>query len=306
MTTATAANTVVLHHYPTSPYAELVRLALGLKGLEYRSVTIPAILPKPDLVVLTGGYARTPVLQIGADVYCDTAAILDALEAFQPAPSLYPAPLGSLHRMLAGWAGGPQFLAHVGAAMGLLPPGALPQAFIDDRRARFGLDMAQLAKATPHLAAQALVGATWLDTALADGRAFVGGEAPGHADLNFYSNLWFVRERAAGSGTARAIAALPHLAAWYERVTAIGHGHPVEISGADAIVVAHAAAPDRSEGVEPASGFTVGQSVKVRTDGSGDAPVAGRLIRLGTRGIAVALDHVVVNFPPLGQTVLAA
>ena len=60
------AETIVLHHYPTSPYAELVRLALGMKGLEYRSVTIPAILPKPDLVALTGGYARTPVLQVGA------------------------------------------------------------------------------------------------------------------------------------------------------------------------------------------------------------------------------------------------
>ena len=298
--------TIVLHHYPTSPYAELVRLALGLKGLEYRSVTIPAILPKPDLVALTGGYARTPVLQVGADIYCDTAAILDALEALQPAPSLYPAPLGTLHRMLAGWAGGPQFHAHVGAALGQLPPGALPQAFIDDRRSRFGLDMTQLARATPHLAAQALVGATWLDDALADGRAFVGGDEAGHADLNFYSNIWFVRGRAAGSGTAQAIAALPNLVAWYDRVTAIGHGKPVEASGADAIAIAAAARPDTSEAVEPASGFTAGQAVKVKSDGSGDTPVEGRLLRLGTRGIAVARGDVVVNFPPLGQTVFPA
>lgn len=298
--------TIVLHHYPMSPYAELARLALGLKGLEYRSVTIPPILPKPDLVALTGGYARTPVLQLGANIYCDTAAMLDALEVVQPEPSFYPAPLGSLHRMLAGWSGGPQFVAHVGAALGGLPPGALPQEFLDDRKSRFGLDMAQLSKAAPHLAVQARVVATWLEAALADGRAFVGGDAPGHADLNFYSNIWFVRGRAAGSVTAQAIAAMPRLVAWYDRVAAIGHGRPAEISGADAIAIAHAATPDLSEAVDGASGFTAGQSVKVRTDGSGDTPVEGRLIRLGVKGIAVAREHVVVNFPPLGQTVLPA
>ena len=56
---------VVLHHYPRSPYAEKVRLALGLKALAYRSVTIPSWMPKPDLLPLTGGYRRTPVLQVG-------------------------------------------------------------------------------------------------------------------------------------------------------------------------------------------------------------------------------------------------
>ena len=298
--------TIVLHHYPMSPYAELVRVALGLKGLEYRSVTIPPILPKPDLVALTGGYARAPVLQIGADIYCDTAAILDALEVVQPEPSFYPAPLGNLHRMLAGWSGGPQFVAHVGAALGGLPAGALPQEFLDDRKSRFGLDMAQLSKATPHLSAQALVAATWLESVLSDGRAFVGGDAPGHGDLNFYSNTWFVLGRAGERPIAKAIAAMPHLAAWYERVAAIGHGHPIETSGADAIAIAHAATPDLSESVASESGFTVGQMVKVKTDGSGDAPVEGRLIRLGVKGIAVAREHVVVNFPPLGQMVLPA
>ena len=301
--------TIVLHEYPTSPFAELVRVALGLKDLDYRSVRIPQIMPKPDLVALTGGYARTPVLQIGADIYCDTAAILDALERLHPAPSFYPAPLGPLHRMLANWAGAAQFSAHVGAAMGELPPGALPQAFIDDRKTRFGLDMTLLARATPHLASQALTAATWLEAALADGRAFVGGEAAGHADLAFYSNIWFVKQQAANTGTGRAIAALPHLSAWYDRIAAFGHGRPVAASGADAIEIARAASPDLSEAVDPASGFAAGQTVKVRTDGSGDAAVEGRLLRIGPGGIALSrsLDGggtVAVNFPRLGQMVL--
>jgi glutathione S-transferase len=116
---------VLLHHYETSPFAELVRVALGVKQLSWRSVIIPNMMPKPDLVELTGGYARTPVLQIDAEIYCDTAAILDALESLQPKPSLYPAPLGDLHRMIAGWTGASQFGAHVGAAMRNIPPGVL-------------------------------------------------------------------------------------------------------------------------------------------------------------------------------------
>ncbi|OYW24006.1 MAG: glutathione S-transferase, partial [Sphingomonas sp. 12-62-6] len=64
---------IILHHYPRSPYAELVRRALGIKGARWHSVIIPNMAPKPELTPLTGGYRKTPVLQIGADIYCDTA-----------------------------------------------------------------------------------------------------------------------------------------------------------------------------------------------------------------------------------------
>ena len=49
------------------------------------------MLPKPDVIALTGGYRRTPVLQIGSDVYCDTALIAEVLERIRPEPTLYPA-----------------------------------------------------------------------------------------------------------------------------------------------------------------------------------------------------------------------
>ena len=51
----------ILHHYPASPFAEKSRLMLGLKRLAWASVTIPMVMPKPELVALTGGYRRTPV-----------------------------------------------------------------------------------------------------------------------------------------------------------------------------------------------------------------------------------------------------
>ena len=63
---------LILHHYDISPYAKKIRLAFGLKRLVRASVIVPATLPKPDLMPLTGGFRRGPVLQIGADIYCDT------------------------------------------------------------------------------------------------------------------------------------------------------------------------------------------------------------------------------------------
>ena len=67
---------LILHHYDVSNFSEKVRLILGLKELSWDSVQIPATAPKPDYTPLTGGYRRTPALQIGADVYCDTRGII--------------------------------------------------------------------------------------------------------------------------------------------------------------------------------------------------------------------------------------
>jgi glutathione S-transferase len=83
-------NPLILHHYPVSPFAEKVRAMLGFKGVAWKSVLIPMMMPKPDVVALTGGYRRTPILQIGADIYCDTSLIARVLERAAPAPTLFP------------------------------------------------------------------------------------------------------------------------------------------------------------------------------------------------------------------------
>ena len=134
---------LILHHYPTSPFAEKVRLIMGYKKLAWKSVIIPMIMPKPDMVVLTGGYRKTPVLQIGADIYCDTALICDVLEHLQPEPSLYPEPSKGMGRTLAQWADTTLFwtaMAYnfqppgIAQVFGNAPPEAA-KAFADDRQA---------------------------------------------------------------------------------------------------------------------------------------------------------------------------
>ena len=81
---------IILHHYDRSPFSEKVRAAFGIKGLSWRSVRIPDVMPKPDYTPLTGGYRRTPSMQIGADIYCDSAMILLELERRFPEPTLFP------------------------------------------------------------------------------------------------------------------------------------------------------------------------------------------------------------------------
>lgn len=95
---------LILHHYDFSNYAEKVRLALGYKKLAWRGVTIPPVAPKPDLTPLTGGYRRTPVLQIGADIFCDTHLILRELERRKPEPTYYPKELTAVAEMIGHWA----------------------------------------------------------------------------------------------------------------------------------------------------------------------------------------------------------
>src|SRR6516162_6547408 len=93
---------IILHHYDISPYSEKVRTGLGLKGLAWASVELPVIMPKPNLTALTGGYRKTPVLQIGADIYCDSQLIMRELERRYPTPSFYPAGHGAADA-LAWW-----------------------------------------------------------------------------------------------------------------------------------------------------------------------------------------------------------
>src|SRR5690348_7363210 len=82
---------IILHHYDISPYSEKVGIGLGLKRLAWASVELPVIMPKPNLTALTGGYRKTPVLQIGADIYCDSQLIMRELERRYATPSFYPA-----------------------------------------------------------------------------------------------------------------------------------------------------------------------------------------------------------------------
>ena len=182
--------TILLHHYDSSPFSEKVRLCLGLKGLAWTSVVQPVIMPKPDLVALTGGYRRIPVMQIGADIWCDSVLIVRELERRFPAPTLFPAGDAGLGQALAQWTDRAVFQAAVTVIFGGMGDKVDP-AFARDREALSGapFDPAAMQAAVPHMGNQLRAHAALIANQLADGRAFLTGAAAGLADANAYYNL---------------------------------------------------------------------------------------------------------------------
>lgn len=290
--------TVVLHHYETSPFSEVVRLALGMKNADYWSVIIPNIAPKPLLTPLTGGYRKTPVLQIDADIYCDSTLAVEAIEAL-PGPTLFPAPLGRAATLIAAHAGGPMFFSAVGAA--IVPVvDHIPEAFWADRRALFGLDKEAVIARAPYNLAQFRAGLARLEASVVD-TDFVGGDAPGYADIALYMNVWFQRRFVPA---APILDDFPAVLAWEARVKAIGHGNPHSTQAEDALALAHSATPDLTEAVA-AKGFAAGDAVTVATEDPGADRVAGALLGLDDTRIVLRRDDpdtgtLAVHFPRMG------
>ena len=130
---------VILHHYALSPYSEKTRLALGLKGATWSSVEIPVWTPRPKLTPMTGGYRRTPILQVGAEFYCDTLHILRTVEELGTSGSLYPKGQEALAKALGWWIEKGSFMNAVCLTIGNMP--GLPQELIEERRPFFRVNL---------------------------------------------------------------------------------------------------------------------------------------------------------------------
>jgi glutathione S-transferase len=299
---------LVLHHFDWSPYGEKVRVLLGIKGLAWRSVQIPMVMPKPDLTALTGGYRKTPVLQVGADIYCDTNRIARELETRCPNPSFFPGGAG-LSLALAPWAE-KFFESGAGLSMGLNDQ--LPADLVRDRREFFShMDFNTFGERTPHMFGQVLANAALLEEQLADGRDFLTADRPGLADASAYYVLWMCRGFVAAMNGL--FEPFTRVAAWEARMRAIGHGTRSELDAADALALARSATPAVPAGVEAddPAGLAAGQRVTVTPDDYGKVPVSGDLVTLNLHEIAVRrrderAGEVVVHFPRLGFVVAPA
>jgi glutathione S-transferase len=236
---------LILHHYASSPFSEKIRLVLGFKKLLWHSVAVPAILPKPDVVALTGGYRRTPILQVGADIYCDTALICDVLEHVQPEPTLYPPHLKGVSRVFAQWADSTLFWAAMG--YNLQPRGAqhvfakAPPAALDAFRADRKAMSANMVRLRPGDATSAYRSYLRRIAHMVEEHDHLFGLDPCIADFATYHPLWYTREQV--SPLADILNATPAVAEWMDRVEALGHGIEEKLEAADAIQVASLAEP---------------------------------------------------------------
>ena len=273
---------LILHHYPTSPFAEKLRLMLGYKKLSWKSVVIPMIMPKPDMVALTGGYRKTPVLQIGADIYCDTALIADVLEHLQPDPPLYPEPSKGMGRTLAQWADTTLFWTAM--AYNFQPAGAA-QVFAGappEAAKAFGEDRQAMRGGAPRMPAPDATAAykSYLRrlSDMLDDWPFLLGALPSIADFAAYHPLWFTRTRT--PAMAEIFNATPAVLEWMDRMAAIGHANHEKCSALDAIEVAAAATPAtlHDDIFQDEHGIALGSQVTIRSENFGLESTQGELM----------------------------
>jgi glutathione S-transferase len=310
-----SASAPILHHYKTSPFSEKIRLVLGYKSVAWRSVTVPSILPKPDVLALTGGYRKTPFLQIGADIYCDTALICEVLEHLQSQPSLYPAASKGVARVLAQWADSTLFwaamaynLSSKGAAtlFANAPPEAA-QAFSADRAAMSG----GMTRLRPGDASGIYKSYLRRLSHMLEGQAFLLGDAPCVADFAAYHPLWFTRQVV--PLMADILDATPAVLAWMDRMAAIGHGPLEKWSAEQAIALAQNSAPaalPASDVFQDDHGIALGTVVTVAAETFGQEATQGVLLaatrtRYTLRREDPRVGTVHVHFPRVGYVLRA-
>jgi glutathione S-transferase len=296
---------LILHHYDTSPFSEKVRIVLGMKGLNWRSVTVPVIAPKPELTPLTGGYRRTPVLQVGCDVYIDTQLMLAEIERRFPEPKLV---RSGMDWVVNQWADRQFFQTTVPIIFGAIGE-HVPAAFIKDREQLSGrpFDPAAMRAAAPAMRAQWRAQAGWIESGLASaGGDWLGGGAPRLADAAAYMNFWFL-----GSSLPELmrelIAGYDRLPAWLDRMAAVGHGHATDMTGSEALAVSSGSDPEPSPPHDEHDplGLVAGDPVFVMADDYGRDRVEGRLVAANPERIVLSRDDaaagtVRVHFPRTG------
>ncbi|MEM7686868.1 MAG: glutathione S-transferase family protein [Pseudomonadota bacterium] len=304
---------IILHNYPQSPVAEKVRIGFGMKGLSWRSVEIPRLPPKPDVVALTGGYRRTPVMQIGADIFCDSVCILREIERRHPSPTFFPGGADGMAYGVSRWTDDGLFTLCVKIILGAAGDALDPDFAKDRGRLYLGPAWADGLKAAnadlPHLAAQLRAHFGWANDRLATGRQFMLGTEPGLPDALIWHVVWFIRGRWA-DGPAF-LSQYPALSAWEERMGAIGHGTSEDLSPQEAIQIAKDTpiATEAAEDPLDPQGLTFGMAVAVSPDVDGGEQSVEGTVQAATRDTVAVLrtddraGDVCVHFPRAGYRV---
>jgi len=303
---------IILHHYPTSPFSEKIRIAFGIKKLAWRSVEIPNMMPKPDLMPLTGGYRKTPVMQIGADIFCDTQIILREIDRRFPSPSLFPYGRG-LPYALAFWSDRLFFMPSVGVVFAEVGH-MVPEAFKEDRAKMSGgtFSTDALKAAAPFARDQWRAHAAFVEEHLTSGRPYLQGDNPTANDVHVYMNFWWIKQ-AIPNVAETLLKEFRLVRGWIERVAAIGHGKPTAMDSQEALVIAKASMPEAKEAADEFDprGLKPGDRVTVAADDYGRDPVVGEIVFSNAYEIAIRrhddqAGEVVVHFPRAGFTVVSA
>jgi glutathione S-transferase len=299
---------IIIHHYPQSPVSEKIRKAMGLKNLSWRSAEQSRFPDRPELIAMTGGYRRLPVLQIGADLYCDTQCIFRELERRFPSPSLFPNGERGLPFALSRWTDNTVFDLAMRASFAPIVA-TLPAALVEDRArlylgpdGDFQREIADMAHTLTQLRTQL----GWLEEALSGDRLFLFGPNPGMGDLLAWFIVWFIRGK--NEWTDRLLRECPAVQAWATRMDGLGYGADDPISSEGALAQARSAEPDHVQGSDAGDPLRlqIGSSIAVSPlSDTGEKPIAGELLAssrdtVTIRHSAPECGTVSLHFPRVG------
>ncbi len=274
------SETLILHHYDASPYAEKIRLMLGWKGLPWHSVLSPPQPPRPNVDPLSGGYRRIPIAQIGADVFCDTFAIAQEVARLADAPELDPERAEGDAADIIARAEGDVFFSAIGSVPPLTLVGSMLRTVGPLGMVRFARDRVGMMKTATVKPPQGEAARSILRSFLEDleqrltGREFLTGDAPVLADFAAFHPLWLhVR-----TGRRPLDARYAHVVPWYARMEALGHGARQEIDPERAFEAARSAKPRPLPAATGDPDPRVGRNVSIAPSDYGTVPVAGLLV----------------------------
>jgi len=301
---------IILHHYEMSPFSEKVRKYFAVKNMGWEAVEQPNIAPKPALTPLTGGYRRIPVMQIGAHIYCDTALIIDTLEARHPEPPLTPPHLRGAAAMLADWADHRVFTLAAGPTIteviDLLPP-----EFLADRAKMTEGFAQQSAASITHRRNQLLQVCHQADRQLARSDWLLGDTLT-LADLSLYHIVNFA---CMAPELGRLISAHKQLEAWRQRIAAMGQGNRRDMTQEEALDIARKAEIDETPPANAVEAINdgalrAGMQVKIQADDYGTESTEGVIVWLSATEIAVKrldeqLGEIMVHYPLPGYKIEA-
>ena len=237
---------LILHHYPMSPFSEKIRLMFGYTGIDWLSAISPEMPPRPIVDPLAGGYRRIPVAQAGADIFCDTRLISAELAILAGKPELDPANCHEEKLGLSASLEGDIFWACVAAipARNILRQLFRNLTFVN--AVRFILDRAGVARnavAKPMPPKDAMVifnrHLQELNNHLVDRGPFLFGQLPTHTDFAAYHTFWFQR----AVGELPMPDNVPAVVAWYQRMSEFGHANSKTIDAEQVFAEARDAAP---------------------------------------------------------------
>lgn len=298
--------TLILHHYPMSPFSEKIRAMLGYADVSWQSCMTREMPPRPLLARLAGGYRKIPVAQIGADIFCDSHIIAAEIAQLSNKPAL---DLDNLDEVQQAFitkvdldlffaclfaAGTMKLNIKVLKAMSLLDVGR----FLLDR-----INMGRKAKvrAVSPLKAKELVIAHLANLEQRLNQDFLFGQTPTHADFSAYHTLWFIHELA----ESPLLQGHPRLLNWMARMKAFGHGTSQQINEGQALKAAQA--EPRIIASEYRQDALIGQTVSIAPADYGCEPTTGVLVGVMPNRWVIArqdseLGTLHVHFPRQGYT----